>query len=267
MLCLPPKEYYVFREAQNVMELKSLLQLRYRGYHQSRCTALIDRNDTGLDLDYYDLQSRHMGFFHLQGRESIPLGYMRLIEDDLTKTAPLIWQLAANHNDLVQKLENKPKGSLPFLSISPDNTPLERFYEEAKDKGHSMVEGSRFVFDTSVRSRGFPKFVLESAVAVTLFSQGFEYAMLGCLPRHGTFYKRFGFHAMEGYEDFPYGTFRSCILKNTKASVPSIIKGKIQKMADAYSTTGIICHFPENKEQFSLPVEDIASAPVNLVLS
>ena len=248
-----PREYYVFREARNVHELKSLLELRYRGYHQSRCTALIDQNNCGLDIDAYDLRARHMGFFQLKGKESIPLGYMRLIEDEMTSTAPLIWQIAAGNSDLLDKLDQELEAPFPFMTICEEDAALQTFYTESKATNKKMVEGSRFVFDRSVRSRGFPKFVLESAVAVTLFSQQFDYAMLGCLPRHGTFYSRFGFQPFEGYEDFAYGKFRSCILINSTKTVPTTIQHKIVNMAQAFSDTGMICHFPENTEHFQLP--------------
>lgn len=262
-----PRNYYVFREATTVEELKALLQLRYRGYHQSRCTNIIDKNESGLDLDYYDLQSKHMGFFQLKGKETIPLGYMRLIEDDLTNAAPMIWELAEEHPELVEKLKEKPESPLPFLSISPDSKAINDFYNKACADGKKIVEGSRFVFDKSVRSRGFPKFVLESAVAITLFSQDFEYAMLGCLPRHGSFYSLFGFEPFSGYEDFPYGALRSCILKNTKESIPDKIRSKIEKMAATFCQTGILCHFPENANLFHMPKENHRLVPEKRTLA
>ena len=136
---LPPiqRNYYVFREARNVYELKSLLELRYRGYLQSRCSSLIKKNPSGLDLDSYDLRSRHMGFFQLQGKESKPLGYMRLVEDELTDTAPLIWQLALSHPELWERLENDPPTPLPLMANCPKRKELLDFFHHHRSRGHN----------------------------------------------------------------------------------------------------------------------------------
>lgn len=260
---LPPiqRNYYVFREARNVLELKSLLELRYRGYLQSRCSRLIKQNPSGLDIDSYDLRSRHMGFFQLQGNESKPLGYMRLVEDELTDTAPMIWQLALRHPELAERLEHKPPTPLPLMENCPKTDELMQFFHHLKDKGEKLVEGSRFVFDKDVRSRGFPKFVLESAVAITLYSLGYKHALLACIPRHARFYEKFGFKTYTGLEDFKYCGITGCVLINSKNSVPVDIQQKIADMAKAYDKTGVICHFPEHQNQFQMPVLESAKVP------
>ena len=255
---LPPiqKNYYVFREARNVLELKSLLELRYRGYLQSRCSSLIKQNPSGLDLDAYDLRSRHMGFFQLQGKESKPLGYMRFVEDDLTATAPLIWQLALAYPDLCERLEKDPPTPYPLMENCPKTDELMKFYQQVKAKGERIAEGSRFVFDKDVRSRGFPKFMLESSLAVGLFGLGYKHALLACNPRHGSFYSKFCFKPYEGLEKFEYDGLPGCVMINTKNEISVPIKEKFLKMAAIYQHTGMLCHFPENQDKFAISKQE-----------
>jgi len=73
------QSYFVFRQAQSVDELRALLKLRYKVYRESRLQQFVPENECGIDLDGYDLRSRHFGLFK---NNSHPIGYMRVVEDN-----------------------------------------------------------------------------------------------------------------------------------------------------------------------------------------
>jgi len=71
---------YCFREARNVEELYALLKLRYEEYRNSRLAGFCPENEYGLDIDEFDLRSRHFGLFQQSADGEKAIGYMRVVQ-------------------------------------------------------------------------------------------------------------------------------------------------------------------------------------------
>ena len=54
---------YYFREIQGREEMLSWLKLRYTIYNSTRCAGFLSENELEIDVDSYDLQSKHYGLF------------------------------------------------------------------------------------------------------------------------------------------------------------------------------------------------------------
>ncbi|MBK9488548.1 MAG: GNAT family N-acetyltransferase [Haliscomenobacter sp.] len=71
------EKHFTFREITDRNELKKAFRLRYEVYEQSRMQFLLTPNEAKMDLDVFDLHSRHFGFFH---NHEIA-GYIRIVVD------------------------------------------------------------------------------------------------------------------------------------------------------------------------------------------
>ncbi len=249
---VPPKKYYVFRAANSVSELKSLLQLRYRGYLESKCASLMHQNDHGLDLDGYDMQARHFGLFECNGRSQRPIGYIRFAQDTVSPQLKEIWQLSMAYPDLVNQLEYNPDKPYPVLGHLEDSEPVQTFYQDIRNDGKSMVEGSRMVLDANYRSLGFSRFIIESAVSVCLYSFAYDYSVLACVPNHRRFYERFGFSNLH---TSVYDDVKCHIMLITENQLSSTLQSNMHNMARAYDRFEALYYYPREAGQYTpLPI-------------
>lgn len=238
------KKYYVFREADKREELEALLNLRFRGYLQSRCASLLDEDIQELDLDAYDLRAIHLGLFEYGGRKPKPVGYLRIILDRISDKAPVIRKIAAKHPGLTAKLEQKTKAVFPLMAQCDENGGISQFYQKARAQGKTVAELSRFVFDPAIRSMGFTRFFTESAIIASLFTYGVDYNILACTVRHSSYYQRFGFKAVEEGVCYAYGQFDASVLMCSAAAIPEKLKAKAINMQKTYELTGGLSYFP-----------------------
>ena len=75
------QSYFVFREAANTNELLDPFRLRYRVYRNSRLARFVPENKYGIDLNCYDVRSRHFGLLAVCANTEQSIGYCRVVED------------------------------------------------------------------------------------------------------------------------------------------------------------------------------------------
>ncbi|GJM31113.1 MAG: hypothetical protein DHS20C18_01140 [Saprospiraceae bacterium] len=245
---VPPRKYYVFRAATSVSELKSLLQLRYRGYLESKCASLMHENLHGLDLDGYDMQARHFGLFECNGRTERPIGYIRFAQDTVSPQLKEIWQLSMGYPDLVNQLEYNPNAPYPVLGHLEDSGPVNDFYKNICSEGKSMVEGSRMVLDSAYRSLGFSRFIIEAAVSVCLYSFAYDFSVLACVPNHRRFYERFGFTNLH---TSVYDDVKCHIMLITQNQLSNQLRNNFEQMAEAFSRFNALYYYPKVAGQYT----------------
>ncbi len=259
---VPPKKYYVFRAANSVSELKSLLQLRYRGYLESKCASLMHQNDHNLDLDGYDMQARHFGLFECNGRSQKPIGYIRFAQDSVSPQLKEIWQLSMAYPDLVNQVEYNPEEPYPVLGHLEESGPVQAFYQDIRQRGKSMVEGSRMVLDANYRSLGFSRFIIEAAVSVCLYSFAYDYSVLACVPNHRRFYERFGFSNLH---TSVYDDVKCHIMMITEDQLSTPLRNNFEKMAEAFNRFEALYYYPREAGQYTpmpIPQPETSSIPV-----
>ena len=230
----------IFRQASNLHELKALLKLRYQGYLHSQCASLIEHNRYQIDLDSYDLRALHFGIFETDGLRAKPIGYVRLIQDELAPSAPLLWQLAFTHPELLPKLEKDPETPFPFMQYHPDADWLSYYIAEAKAKGQKLVEASRFVFDPNVRSKGLAGFVTEATLSIVFFSLAYKKLMLVCNPSHCRFYSRAGFQYLDEGIQSDYQDLPARFMVNEAHTIPAHLKKRMISLACQFDQHGAV---------------------------
>lgn len=211
--------HFAFREARTVSELQSLFHLRYQGYLDSSCAALVRQNPHGLEFDSYDWHACHLGLFQEGHYGARPVGYMRLVQDSPGRMAPLVSRLAARFPGLAPPPPPPDDAPLPMIAGCPEKKWLQELYCSKKALGRRVVEGSRFVFSPDVRAAGYARFVFECTLASTFYRYAYDFALLACHPRHAPFYLRYGFQQLldGGSNDY----------KGLSASVLGLAGGKI----------------------------------------
>ena len=69
---------YTFREITEADELEMAFRLRYEVYSSCRCSMFLNTNLNKIDIDSYDLHSKHFGLFI---HENELAGYFRVVLD------------------------------------------------------------------------------------------------------------------------------------------------------------------------------------------
>ena len=72
---------YYFRELQDQQEMLNWLRLRYTIYNSTRCAGFLKTNEEEIDVDHYDLKSRHYGLFVEEADEQKLIGGLRIIQN------------------------------------------------------------------------------------------------------------------------------------------------------------------------------------------
>lgn len=230
----------IFRQAKNLHELKALLKLRYQGYLQSACASLIQPNRYQIDLDVYDLRALHFGVFETDGLRAKPIGYVRFIQEEMTSTAPMIWQLAFTHPELLAALQKDASNTFPFLQYHPNQSSMELRIAKARAKGERILEASRFVFDPQIRSAGILNFTAEATLATLFFGLSYDCLMLVCNPSHCRFYQRLGFQFFDEGIQTSYEKLPARFMQHRAQQLPNSYKKKMITMGCQYDQYGSI---------------------------
>lgn len=212
--------FYLFREAQSLDELTLLLGLRYKVFSESqRLENAWSENDYKIDLDSWDLYSRHFGLFVGSPAKLIPVGYVRMVTDAEGPMKDQILSLKLKFPGLFEKIETPPPEPFPLLTYCPQADIVKSLYKEIKGRGERLVEASRLALAqslTTLKSFRIAKRLVESIFAAAIFSN-IENAMLSCSVHSKTFYQRFGFYPIPKIADFPmYGIPSCCLWARTK---------------------------------------------------
>ena len=89
---------YKFREIVDEDELEKFMRLRYETYFNSSMRNFLQINDEKIDIDIYDLHSRHFGLFC----EEKPIGFIRVVIHQWSgpKSSKLDWRKNGGYHTL-----------------------------------------------------------------------------------------------------------------------------------------------------------------------
>lgn len=242
--------HFSLREARTVSELESLFRLRYQGYLQSSCAALVHQSGHGLEFDSYDWHAYHLGLFQEGQYGGQPIGYMRLVQETPSRMAPLTSRLAAKFPALLPP-PPRADAPLPMMASCPQKEYMLELYHSRRARGQKIIEGSRFVFSPEVRAAGYARFVFEGALASIFYRYGYDYAMLACHPRHAPFYVRYGFRQLLDGRENDYQGLSASILGISFDEIASGRAARIETAGKQMKAKGALFLLADNAPAFA----------------
>lgn len=179
---------YYFREILDPQEMMEWLRLRYTIYNSTRCAGFLTANEQEIDLDLYDLRSRHYGLFVEEADQQKLIGGLRIIHNKpILSTVRLLREV----------------GVLDQQELSSDNTvlPIFSYFKEDENVDFSALtahtpvatEGSRLVLNKEYQSLRLAKFIISNAIILHLTMKEDWVAFVSCNPLHARLYHSFGF--------------------------------------------------------------------------
>lgn len=176
---------FVFREITEKAELEHAFRMRYHVYQHSENKAFIRDNEQQIDIDGFDLHSKHFGFF----RQHEMVGYVRAIFPAKIYTNPLAEAMKAKYGTLIPQTM---KEDYPFLSY--ENVPASHFEfkRTLEDNGDVICEASRFIIHPRYQSSGAARLLIESSLSTHIQHEDCSYVVINCCPTHERFYTRYG---------------------------------------------------------------------------
>jgi hypothetical protein len=254
------QHYYIFREPTTFDELKALLLLRYKVFRESRLEKFVEENEACIDLDCYDLYSRHFGLYEHEGNSARPVGYIRMVTDDMGTFRDELFELAKSIPSLYEKVNRIPKEPFPLMNYCPHADLIKHFYEELKSDGGKLIEASRLSLDRSVRGTSISDFKIAhtfiAAVYASFLTYGVSNCVLSCNANHQVLYKSYGSQIFIGttqWHNDLAGVDYSLLLLAAK-NLPDSMKEKVYKMAEVYKKFGRICYNPSEPENYYAPL-------------
>ncbi|MEL6973094.1 MAG: hypothetical protein AAFZ63_06545 [Bacteroidota bacterium] len=165
----------------------SWLKLRYTIYNSTRCAGFLSENEMEIDIDAYDLQSKHYGLFVEEADQQKLIGGLRVIQNrPVLSSIRLLKEL-----NLLPYSEDKPDEVLPILSYFPEDK--ETHFSPLLANNPLATEGSRLVLNKEYQSLRLAKFIISSALTFHLRAEEDWVLFVSCNPLHARLYKSFGF--------------------------------------------------------------------------
>ena len=193
------------------------------------------------------------------GGGGTPIAYQRIIHDSEVPEAWLMREVAAGYPELEHKILKEPAAPFYAMTFSKYGKEIGEFYEQAKSKGETVVEASRFSIHPTVRSLQVVKFAVESILAHELIARGNDWGITGTHTALARFYKRFGFQEVPGTETeiLESNNVSFTILLIAKQNLTADFLRRIEKMGAIcrqYGATWLHPDEPDNLEPPRLKV-------------
>ena len=262
---------YAFRQPISVQELMALRKVSYNAYRESRLHKFCPDNKLGIQLDCHDLYALHFGLFRESSGESKPVGYIRLVTDEISPMYYDVVSIASLDETLLENVLKLPDELYPVIEYVPFAERLRKLHEELRRDGIKLVEASRLSLDPSVQGRKLEEYALANFMISSVFAAtkvyGIDAAMMAVAPSHKPTYERFGFGQLDQTEIFYPEKFDGgpalLLLLGLQEQLPSLQKGKILRMADEYARSGQIvyhAHTPGTRRQQQISAESLSVA-------
>ncbi len=242
-----PKTYQ-FREIVDENELEKFMRLRYETYFNSAMRNFLQINDEKIDIDIYDLHSRHFGLFC----EEKPIGFIRFITNKNELYNHKVFSIGLKYKKLKKEIHGEREikkyeySDFPFVSYSETPTSIKDYYSNLIEKKERIIEGSRLMLIGENKGLNKVQFFMECAVVLcVLINNREKYAIVNCDGNHKRFYTQFGFKTINNSETY-YLRGRAkksshlLSLPLTLASIPKRYHTKFEEMAEEFKTTNQI---------------------------
>jgi len=242
---------YKFKEIYNEIELEQFLKLRYKTVFNSSVKNFLAFNEHEIDIDIYDLQSRHFGLFC----EDKPAGFLRLVYPKKEVYQEHVFNIGCKYNIFSHKkhskreIENLDYPDFPFISYPNTPCSIQNYYKILTAKEETLVEPSRLMLFQNINGVNKAKFLTECAIAVyVLTCMGKKHAVINCDVRHERFYQRYGFQKVNNTEGESYHLKNKnatllalCMSSSLRASpICETYHDSIENMVDEFSNTNAI---------------------------
>lgn len=231
------QDYFVFRESSTEAELMTLLKLRYRVYCATDLKAFIHENEQQLDVDAYDMQSRHFGLFK---NDTIPVGCLRMVEDHVNSKSGNLQSCLHDLLRASQMVSQADLPPLPLLAYFPEAEALGQLYEHLTGQREKIVEVSRLCIDPAWRSPFLIKNFGLAILTAGYFSHHVDHVLITCSPLHKPFYQRLGITQLPGTSEHLIKGVRRCCLYGAKSTIPGKLFHCINTMKNEYLKTDAI---------------------------
>jgi predicted GNAT family N-acyltransferase len=225
---------YTFREITEKDELEKFFRLRYEVYSECRCKSVLKINEQAIDIDYYDVHSKHYALIC----ENSDAGYFRVVlpREELRQNSVI--EIATKNNIFSDYNKYKCNGAAPFPFLSYKEVPESywHFYDNLKTRNETLAECSRLILTPGSRTLRTSRFLIECAIVLYLIiCFGKKQAVLSCNVKHKSFYEYYGFVAIGKENGFSIYGYDSIAMSLT--SLPAQIKTNIEDMSDEFTTT------------------------------
>jgi Acetyltransferase (GNAT) domain len=236
---------FIFRQPHTLDELEQLIRLRYTIFKTAHPNLFPD-NVQGLDLDNYDPLAHHFGVYKSDLMGEQPVGYLRLIVTESTKTGDFIQKLAQKYG-MTTVIHEPLTAPLPIMKYFPDaDKVIGDLLKILHAKGEKLFEASRLCLLREVETLRLARFVTESTVAIFFYDSTHQNAIISHSEAHERLYESCFFTPCNGLKHNQFigasdpRSVSSLLQQNVKSILPEAIKEKWQHMADEYKATGRI---------------------------
>lgn len=231
---------YTFREITEKEELEELFKMRYEIYSECKLNGFVKKNKYKIDIDYYDINSRHYALFYnnsIVGCLRVVLPKDIIFQDRVLEIGRKYSMMNGSYNTTIDKL--------PFPFLGYDETPQSYwdYYNSCSLKNEKFIEASRLILHPEHRTIRSSKFLIECAmVDYILLSKGLNHAIISCIDNHSSFYKHYGFCEINNSDgnQFPGVIGTTLSIPLTISSIPQKHHTRFHKMANEFKANNKI---------------------------
>jgi predicted GNAT family N-acyltransferase len=228
---------YTFREITEKDELEQFFRLRFEVYSGCRCRSILKNNGHSIDIDYYDVHSRH----YAMTCGNTNAGYFRVVlaKEELIQQSVI--DIAENYNIFrnYDRYLNSEAAPFPFLCYKEVPQSYWNYYKNLKRGNKNLAEASRLILIPELRTIRTSKFLIECAIVLYLIiCFGRRQAVLSCNQRHKSFYEYYGFNAIG--EENGLSTYGYDSLAMSLVSLPDQHHLRLKEMTSEFKSNGKI---------------------------
>lgn len=195
---IPEIRQFIVREIKDVHEFEELFHLRYRVYRDSRLASFCPTTESEVDINAYDLTSRHLGLFVRERGIERLVGCCRGVTGELSPYRKAIEDVATEFGINCKSLPG-PVHRYSCLEHLPDCDRLSRYYAELQRHGHRILEASRLCIDEDARSLAVSRFFLECVFSYFVLHLGYDTGICYVAASQQRFYESYGFTLIPGF--------------------------------------------------------------------
>lgn len=194
---------YKFREIINENELEKFMHLRYKTYAESVNQDFIKKNNQELDIDIYDIHSKHFGLFY----DNEPVGAIRLVHHKSEIFDERAYNIGLKNGVFAEDFHSKENilkydyPDFPFISNKELPESIRDFYNNVNEK-EFITEGSRLILVGKHKGLSLARFLVESTIAYSVFCKESTHSILNCNSSHQRFYKQYGFENIDADKEY-----------------------------------------------------------------
>jgi predicted GNAT family N-acyltransferase len=235
---------YTFREITEADELEKAFRFRYKVYTGCTNICFLKPNENSIDVDTFDLHSRHYGIF-TQGGEIV--ANIRVVLDKNEFHNDNVYDIAKKNNVLsesinsIKEIMKAEVCDYPFLSYSSVPKSVKSDYMELRTNNVGFAEAGRLIIKEEYRGIRLSSLLLDCAMVLfILICHENKYAVLCCDEHHRLFYEKYGFRPFgDGQQYDIYGTNKLSMYLCPEV-LPENLKIKFQEISAEYLITGKI---------------------------